>query len=141
MTPVFTVISAACWLIVRKPSSVVRQYRTGRPASRESRMAIGSVLQLFLAPKPPPTNGTFTRIRDSGMPRTRASSLRSGNGFWVEVQISVCSPRTSATVTNGSRWKWFIRENVNVSVNTWSHDAQTASPPQDPPGPVSYRNS
>lgn len=74
-------------------------------AARDSRMAIGSVLQLCFEPNPPPTYGTWTWIRLSGVRSTRANSLRSGNGFWVEAQISISSPRTSATVTNGSRWK------------------------------------
>src|SRR5271169_348564 len=55
MTPVFRTRMPACLDRMRRPSSMLRHNRTGRPALTASSTTSGSILQKLLPPKPPPT--------------------------------------------------------------------------------------
>ena len=61
---------------VMKVSSRVSMMRTAPPALRASSAAISSTLSVSVRqPKPPPTNGLTTRMRDMSMSRICASIM------------------------------------------------------------------
>ena len=71
-------------------------HTTGRPRARAaSATATSSGCIGIFCPNPPPTSGTITRIRPSGIPVASASRRRRRCGHWVEAQ-KVSSPRAAS---------------------------------------------
>src|SRR6202035_2073016 len=67
----------------RNTSSRVITIFTGRPAWRDSAMAIGSRQTGIFPPKPPPISLGTTLIAAASMPRIAAHASRTTNGPWV----------------------------------------------------------
>ncbi len=103
--PIFTSETCAeAGFVAAKSSRLVKTMRTGRLSASVAPAASGSTSANF-PPNAPPSGSAITRIRSSGRPNARPSSLRETNEPWVAVETtSVPFGSSHAVATCGSRY-------------------------------------